>query len=225
MVSFTFFAGIVWVGWSALVFGWPARLARQAVRLEPGFVGSFDAPAFLFALVCTGLWFWIVVTSPRSPMRGITHWMVGLTLFWLLLVSLWMPWIDYGKTFRGVAVSLKKALPAKMDCIAGAGLPLSFLATLDYFEGLRPIPQKSERAADCSWLLVGGRHDPADLLRAGWRPVWQGNRPGDRRADDKFHLYRSGRRAEPASDLGNLAPAAPEPDPAIPSRAQGDRDQ
>ncbi|MDR2614249.1 MAG: hypothetical protein LBC91_02835 [Candidatus Accumulibacter sp.] len=220
MVSFTFFAGIVWIGWSALVFGWPARLARQAVRLEPGFVGVFAAPAFLFALVCTGLWFWIIVTSPRSPMRGLTHWMVGLTLFWLLLASLWMPWIDYGKTFRGVSVSLKKALPAKTNCLAGAGLPLSFLAALDYFEGLRPVPQKSERAADCSWLLVrGSRHEPA-LIEAGWRPVWQGNRPSDRRADDRFFLYRRGRRAEPASGLGSLAPTDPEPDPAIPSRAR-----
>jgi 4-amino-4-deoxy-L-arabinose transferase-like glycosyltransferase len=221
MVTFTFFACIVWIGWSALVFGWPARLARQAVRLEPGFIGTFDALAFVFALAGTCLWFWIIVTSPRSPMRGITHWMVGLTLFWLLLASLWMPWIDYGKTFRGVAASLKRALPVKTDCIVGAGLPLSFLATLDYFEGLRPIPQKSERAADCSWLLVqGSRHDPDDLLEAGWRPVWQGNRPGDRRANDKFHLYRSGLRAEPANGLGQLAPASPEPDPTIPSRAR-----
>ncbi|MDR2788974.1 MAG: glycosyltransferase family 39 protein [Candidatus Accumulibacter sp.] len=223
MVSFTFFAGIVWIGWSALVFGWPTRLARQAMRLEPGFLGVFSAPAFLFALACTGFWFWMIVTSPRSPMRGITHWMVGLTLFWLLLASLWMPWIDYGKTFRGVSASLKKALPAKMDCIAGAGLPMAFLATLDYFEGIRVIPQKSERAASCSWLLVqGSRRDPADLAGSGWRPVWHGNRPNDRRDYDRFHLYRASRRAEPASALDDLAPASPEPDPAVPSRARAE---
>ncbi|MDR2112350.1 MAG: hypothetical protein LBQ62_04495, partial [Candidatus Accumulibacter sp.] len=163
MVTFSFLAGIAWIGWSALVFGWPERLARQAVRLEPGFTGVFSAPAFLFALVCTGLWFWMIVTSPRSPIRGITHWMVGLTLFWLLLASLWMPWIDYGKTFREVSASLKKALPAKIDCIAGAGLPLSFLATLDYFTDIRVLAQKSEQAASCSWLLIqGGQHNPAD---------------------------------------------------------------
>jgi hypothetical protein len=30
-------------------------------------------------------------------------------LFWLLVATLWMPWIDYGKTYRGVSASLAKA--------------------------------------------------------------------------------------------------------------------
>jgi 4-amino-4-deoxy-L-arabinose transferase-like glycosyltransferase len=218
MVTFTFLAGIAWIGWSALTFGWPARLARQAVRLEPGFATTFGALPFLFAFLCTGVWLWMIVTSPRSPMRCITHWMAGLTLFWLLIVSLWMPWIDYGKTFRGVSASLQKALPAETDCLAGAGLPFSFLASLDYFTGIRTVLQKSERAADCSWLLVQGAPQ-VDLARAGWREVWTGNRPTDRRADDWFHLYRRGRLADPASNLDDLALPAP-PDPAVPSRAR-----
>ncbi|MDR3299853.1 MAG: glycosyltransferase family 39 protein [Candidatus Accumulibacter sp.] len=223
MVTFSFFAVIVWIGWSALVFGWPERLARQAMRLEPGFVGVFSVPAFLFALACTGVWFWMIVTSPRSPMRGVTHWMVGVTLFWLLIASLWMPWIDYGKTYRGVSASLKKALPTKMDCVAGAGLPLSFVSALDYFADLHIVAQKSASAVACSWLLVqNSRHNPTDLTRAGWRQAWQGNRPSDRRGGDKFYLYRRGRRAEPVSGLTDLSPVYPEPDPAIPSRARAE---
>ncbi|GHU28437.1 hypothetical protein AGMMS50256_10670 [Betaproteobacteria bacterium] len=219
MVTFTFFTCIVWIGWSALVFGWPARLASQAVRLEPGFVGIFNAPAFLFALVCTGIWFWMIVTSPRSPMRGIMHWMAGLTLFWLLLASLWMPWIDYGKTFRDVSASLKKALPVETDCIAGVNLPLSFLTILDYFEEIRVVPQKSEQAAACSWLLMQGKQP--ELTKSGWRPIWDGNRPTDRRSSDKFYLYHRGRRAEPANNLTDLGPDdSTEPDPSVPSRAR-----
>jgi 4-amino-4-deoxy-L-arabinose transferase-like glycosyltransferase len=216
MMSFSLFAGIVWVGWSALTFGWPERLARQALRLEPGFTSVFSIPAFLFALLGTGFWFWMILTSPRSPLRGIMHWMTGLTLFWLLLANLWMPWIDYGKTFRGVSASLKEALPEKTDCIAGAGLPLSILASLDYFADIHIVPQKSERAAACSWLLVRGDSAP----HAGWREIWRGNRPSDRHANDRFHLYRRSRRAEPASALPDLAPGGKqEPDPGIPSRA------
>ena len=223
MVTFSFFAGVAWVGWSALTFGWPERLARQAVRLEPGFVGSFSAPAVIFALVFTGIWVWMIITSPRSPMRGIMHWMSGLTLFWLLIASLWMPWIDYGKTFRGVSASLKEALPEKPDCIAGATLPLSFLASLDYFENIRTVPQKSEGAARCSWLLVQGAvRDPTALSEAGWRKVWEGNRPSDRRAGDKYHLYRRGKKADPASKLTDLKPDGGEPDGSAPNRAQPD---
>ena len=223
MVTFTFFAGIAWIGWSALTFGWPERLARQALKLEPGFVGSFSAPAVIFALAFTGLWFWMIITSPRSPMRGIMHWMSGLTLFWLLIASLWMPWIDYGKTFRGVSASLREALPKKPDCIAGANLPLSFLASLDYFENIRTIPQKSESAARCSWLLVQGNvRDPAALSEAGWRKAWEGNRPTDRRASDKYHLYRRGKKADPAPNLTDLKSDGVEPDRSVPSRAQPD---
>ena len=207
MTTFTLFSGVAWIGWSAQVFGWPERLARQAVRLEPGFVGNFSFPAFVFALTFTCIWFWMIVTSPRSPLRGIMHWMSGLTLFWLLLASLWMPWIDYGKTFRGVTASLQEALPDKPDCIAGAGLPLSFLATLDYFENIRTVPQKSDEAKRCSWLLVEGNvGDPDTLKAAGWRQVWEGNRPTDRGANDKYHLYRRGRKAEPAPSLTDLNP-------------------
>ncbi len=221
MVTFTFFAGIAWIGWSALTFGWPARLARQAVRLEPGFVGTFNALAVIFALTFTGIWFWMIITSPRSPMRGIMHWMSGLTLFWLLIASLWMPWIDYGKTFREVSASLQDALPEKPDCIAGAALPLSFLASLDYFENIRTVPQKSKDAARCSWLLVQGTvRDPVALSEAGWRKVWEGNRPTDRRASDKFHLYRRGKKADPAPKLTDLEPDGGEPDRSVPSRAQ-----
>ena len=221
MVTFTFLAGIAWIGWSALVFGWPERLARQAVRLEPGFVGSFSGPAFLVALTFTGIWFWMIITTPRSPMRGIMHWMSGLTLFWLLLASLWMPWIDYGKTFRGVSASLRQALPEQPDCIAGAGLPLSFLAALDYFVDMRTIPQKNEEAARCSWLLVQGPvRDPGGLAEADWRKTWEGNRPSDRRMDDRFQLYRRGRKADPAPNLIDLQPLDEKPDASVPIRAQ-----
>ena len=147
--------------------------------------------------------------------------MSGLTLFWLLLASLWMPWIDYGKTFRGVSASLQKALPDTVDCVAAANLPLSFLAALDYFEGIRTIPQKNDEAAHCSWLLVQGiQHNSANLTEAGWRKVWEGNRPSDRRADDRFHLYRRGRKADPAPELTDLKRSGEEQDPSVPSRAR-----
>ena len=225
MMTFTFFAGIAWVGWSALVFGWPERLARQAVRLEPGFVGQFNSLAFAVALTFTGIWFWMIVTSPRSPMRGIMHWMAGLTLFWLLIASLWMPWIDYGKTYRPLAASLAEALPEKTDCIAGASLPLSLLASLDYFEGIRTVPQKSDQARRCSWLLVQGTVRDRDALsEAGWRKVWEGNRPSDRRASDKFHLYRRGRGADPVTRLSDLKAEGEEidSDAALPDRHPAD---
>ena len=191
MMSFTFFAALVWVGWSAMVFGWPERLARQAVRLEPGFVGQFSLPLAVFALALTLLWFWLIATSPRSPMRGIMHWMAGLTLFWVLLAVLWMPWIDYGKSYRPLSAALDKALPQQANCIANVNLPTSILASLDYFDGIRTVPLKSETGKRCNWLLLQGDvRSPNRLVAEGWQHHWEGNRPVDRRASEKFHLYR-----------------------------------
>ncbi|MFT3847755.1 MAG: glycosyltransferase family 39 protein [Propionivibrio sp.] len=191
MMTFTFFLVVCWIVWSAMVFGWPARLARQAVRLEPGFVGQFNPLAFGFALLLSLIWFWIIATSPRSPMRGIMHWMTGLTLFWVLVATLWMPWIDYGKTYRSVSANLAKAIPARADCVASANLPDSVLGTLDYFNGIRTVPASSAAAKNCHWLVMhGDPRDPQKMADAGWRKVWEGARPSDRRSGEKIRLYR-----------------------------------
>ena len=206
MVTFSFFAVLAWVAWSALVFGWPERLARQAVRLEPGFVGHFDLAAFLFALILTVAWFWLIITSPRSPMRGIMHWMSGLTLFWILVAVLWMPWIDYGKSYRLVSASMAKALPDKINCIANANLPPALLASFDYFNGIQTKPLDNRHGANCNLLLmIGQPRDPESITAAGWRMIWEGYRPSDRRDHEKLRLYQRGRRAKPAATLSDIA--------------------
>ena len=203
MMTFSSFAAIVWVVWSAIVFGWPERLARQAVRLEPGFVGAFGILAFAFSALATLVWFWMIITSPRSPMRGIMHWMTGLTLFWLLIAALWMPWIDFGKTYRQFSASLAKTLPPTANCIANANLPDSILASLDYFEGIRTVALKDPASKRCDWLLVHGQvRDSEALTTAGWRHMWEGKRPSDRRESEKFHLYRrQGKTSSLPSDI------------------------
>ena len=196
MMTFTLFSAVTWIVWSAMAFAWPERLARQVVRLEPGFVGELNLIACLFSVVVTLCWFWLIVTSPRSPMRGIMHWMAGLTLFWLLIAALWMPWIDYGKTYRPLSASLASALPTRVNCIANANLADSILASLDYFDGIRTVPLKNPAGKACDWRLVQGEPRETDAVPAvGWRQVWEGRRPSDRRESDKFRLYRREGRA------------------------------
>ncbi|MFZ4535727.1 ArnT family glycosyltransferase [Propionivibrio sp.] len=200
MMTFTIFSVVVWIVWYAMVFGWPERLARQAVRLEPGFVGHFSLIALISSITAMIIWFWLIVTSPRSPMRGIMHWMAGLTLFWVLIAALWMPWIDYGKTYRPLSASLAKALPAKGGCIANANLSDSILASLDYFDGIRTVPLSSAAGKACYWLLIHGEtSDPASISASGWYKVWEGRRPSDRRESDKFFLYHRGTKKNTAT--------------------------
>jgi len=211
MMTFSIFAVVVWTVWSAMVFGWPTRLARQAVRLEPGFVGHFNLFACLFATLLTLIWFWLIITSPRSSMRGIMHWMAGLTLFWVLIAVLWMPWIDYGKTYRPLSASLAQALPDNANCVANANLPDSIVASLDYFDGIRTVPLQNSSSKRCSWLLVLGQaRDPGAISAAGWRMVWEDKRPGDRRESDKFRLYHRLSKAKTATALSDIPVNMPE---------------
>ncbi|MBK7325031.1 MAG: glycosyltransferase family 39 protein [Propionivibrio sp.] len=211
MMTFTFLMTVVWIVWSAMVFGWPRQLARQAVRLEPGFVGHFSLMAVSVSMLATMIWFWLIITSPRSPMRGIMHWMAGLTVFWLLIVALWMPWIDYGKSYRPLSASLAKKLPEKFDCIANANLPDSILASLDYFDGIRTVSLKDAAGKKCHWLLVQGEaRELTSTLSANWHEVWEGRRHGDRNENDKFHLYRLSTKSTKAAVFPDIPVNGPE---------------
>ena len=189
MMTFSLFAAVVWLCWTAMALGWPERLAERIVVLRPGFVGQFDLFDLLVGLVGTTWWIWLIATAPRSPYRSLTHWTLGLTTLWLLLTTLILPWFDYGKSYRPVAEAVAAALPDGHHCLAERGLSDGQRASLAYFALIEPTPHASAAGKACNWLLLVGdtraeRTPPA----GGWKLVWEGNRPGDRK--EKFRLFR-----------------------------------
>ena len=189
MTTFSLFALVVWIGWSAGVLGWPTKLAERTQILRPGFVGELNIVAVALALAASAWWLWLIVTAPRSPYRSLTHWTFGFTMLWLLATSLVLPWFDYGKTYRPVAQAIAQALPADHGCLAERGLSDTQLASLSYFVEIEPVAEDSKAGQACNWLLVVGdtRRELAPPS-SRWNKVWEGNRPGDRR--EKFRLYR-----------------------------------
>jgi hypothetical protein len=159
MMTFSFFVGIVWLGWSAMALGWPTKLASRVVILRPGFVGHFDLLAFSIGVVATGWWIWLIITAPRSPYRSLTHWTMGFTTLWLLATTLILPWFDYGKSYRPVAQEIAKILPSGHGCVAERGLSDTQRASLAYFVGIEPLPADSNAGKECNWVLVTGDTD------------------------------------------------------------------
>ncbi|MCK9284570.1 MAG: hypothetical protein M0P39_09840 [Rhodocyclaceae bacterium] len=184
VMTFTLVAGLVWLGGVAMMTGEPARIAKNFTKAEPGFVGEWSWTALAIAAALTGLWFWSLIRSSKSPWRSASHWAAGITLIWALLAALWMPWMNYGKTYRPMAASLKRALGDSNACVASRNLGDAQKASFRYFTDLAP-----QRGGNCPWLLVQGnaRNEKAP---AGWQKVWESNRPGDR--NEKFWLYRRG---------------------------------
>lgn len=189
MSTFSLFASIVWICWSAMVLGWPEKLAKRIVILRPGFIGQLDLLAMLIGLVATVWWMWLILTAPRSPYRSLTHWTLGFTTLWLLATTLILPWFDYGKTYRPVAQAIARALPDDHGCLAERGLTDTQLASLSYFVEIEPVAEASTAGQACNWLLVVG-DTRSELAAPGhqWTKVWEGNRPGDRK--EKFRLFR-----------------------------------
>ena len=189
MMTFTFFVGIVWLGWSAMALGWPTRLAGRVVILRPGFVGHVDLIALAIGIFATCWWVWLIVTAPRSPYRSLTHWTMGFTTLWLLATTLILPWFDYGKSYRPVAQEIAKILPSAPGCVAERGLTDTHRASLSYFVGIEPLLAESTAGKQCNWILVTGDTKPELAAPSGrWTLVWEGSRPGDRK--EKFRLYK-----------------------------------
>ena len=187
VMSAGFLGAIMWLGWFAMMTGVPSRIADRFSKLEPGYVPQFSLTAFAVALAFTLAWLWLILKSERSAFRGVTFWSAGITLLWCLAMTLILPWIDYGKSYRPVAQALKKHIPAGTRCIESRGLGEAQRAVFDYHAGV--VTQRLELRAEsrCPLLLVQARQGEPDRTGPGWKLLWEGSRPRDR---ERFRLYQ-----------------------------------
>jgi len=187
VTTFTFFAAIVWFCYVGLVIGMPPKIVRT-----PGFVQQFEPVGFAAALVLALAWLYLAFWSAPSPTRGATRWAAGVALLWGSAAMLLMPWADNIKSYRGVALQLKEALPAGASCVSQRSLGDPQRAALSYHAGIRtrPAPLRLDAKA-CPYLIVQGspRHE-LDAPGPGWRKLADVGRPGDR--GERYRLYRRG---------------------------------
>ena len=186
-LSAILFGLVVWLGWLVMMSGHPERIARGYTRLEPGFVAQFSWIALLVALALTLGWVWLLLRAERSTLRGVTYWCCGLVLVWGLLMTLMLHWIDYGKSYRPVALSMRKAIPENVRCIESRGLGEAQRAAFDYHAEVLTVRLERRDTAGCPMLLVQGTPDVGEGVGPGWIFVWEGNRPRDH---ERYRLYR-----------------------------------
>jgi 4-amino-4-deoxy-L-arabinose transferase-like glycosyltransferase len=192
VLGFGFFAALVWVGWFAMLTGQPARLANNFFKSAPAFVLEFKVLPVLLALALTLGWLYAVFFTTRSPMRSVLRWASGIVLLWGMFAMLWMPWADYQKSYRNVALQLRSKMPVGAGCMAHKGVGVSQAAALDYHGGIRGRAFDIVRPNACPLLLVQGspQHE-FDGPGTGWIKLADVGRPGDRA--ERFRLYRLGK--------------------------------
>ncbi len=153
-----FFTGcgiIIWVVWIAMQTGVPRQPAANVARLAPGFEPSFSWFAFLMALGATLAWAWLVRWRTGAHRTAIWKSLVlpagGATLCWLLLMTLWLPLLDYARSYAPMSRQVAK-LMGPTACAEIYGINNAQAAALQYHGKLK-LRQTAPDAA-CDFLIV-----------------------------------------------------------------------
>jgi hypothetical protein len=192
MFFFTLCALTIWVIYASLQVGMPAKPAANVARLAPGFESQFSLPALLVALA--GTLAWVAVVRWRTGRHREALWKSlvlpagGVALCWLLLMTLWLPMLDYARSARPFVTRLAAHVP-RDACIAAPGMAPPTVAALEVFGRWRVDARaQSATASSCEFLLSATRSKPPPAAPVGWVSVAEVRRPTDR--DEVTQVFR-----------------------------------
>ena len=190
-----FFSGcalVIWVVWISMQTGVPAKPAANVARLAPGFEPSFSLAVLAVAAAATLCWAWLVKWRAGRHRAAIWKSLVlpagGAALCWLLLMTLWMPLLDFARSYTPVVNNVVRLMD-RPGCAEVHGLSRGHVAAFKYHGQLSLQPVGV--AASCPWMIVGARS--ADELAAAldmrqWKLLATVRRPAD--ANDNVLLYQ-----------------------------------
>jgi hypothetical protein len=170
-----FFSGcalVIWVVWIALQTGFPQQPAANVTRLAPGFEHSFSLATFSIAALATLAWAWLTKWRVGRHRAAIWKSLVlpagGAALCWLLLMTLWLPLLDYARSY-GPLVQRVARVVKQAPCVQTQGLSRSQLAALQFHGQMTLVNASPE--IQCPWLIIDKRSlATLDLLAKP--PLW-----------------------------------------------------
>lgn len=185
LLFFTISALAIWVIWIAMQTGVPAKPAANVAKLAPGFVPQFSALALVVALAATVGWFtlvWWRASRNRAPIwKSLVLPASGAALGWLLLMTLWLPLLDYARSYRAQISGVTAALGTSPGCVQTVGLSRSQVAALQYHGDL--VLQRAGLQDECDWLVADIASWPASermVNAAHWEARAKIARPTDK---------------------------------------------
>lgn len=185
LLFFSASAITIWVIWLSVQTGVPAKPAANVARLAPGFVPQFSALAFGLALAGTLAWCTLVAWRTARNRPAIWKSLVlpagGATLGWLLLMTLWLPMLDYDRSLAPQVAAVRSIITGPPGCVGAYGLNRAQVAALMYHGQLTMVD--SSEVAQCNWLVADPDESPSivTLLPPGqWAEVGTVSRPTNR---------------------------------------------
>ena len=175
IMTFGMLAAFIWLGFFAMNFGWPAKLAERAAYFSPYYQTDLDYFPIIVATLFTPLWLLAITRRYVRGRQAVTNWAAGLTLCWSLMLTLFLPWLDAAKSYRPVVQRLEAALPGA-GCIS---------ATESNIRLAWPQYAHSEMGGENCPYLITLRQQTAP---PGWQPLAESGRP--RQRDEVFVLWQ-----------------------------------
>lgn len=183
----------LWLGFMAMNFGWPAKLAERSAYFSPYYRPEFNYFPIIIAVLFSLLWLWAVTRKHVRGRQAVTNWAAGMTLGWSLLMTLFLPWLDAAKSYRPVVMQFQDALhpntlqrlQAGEDCLyIDPNNNQSGLLAWQAYSNIRITISESEA---CHYQLqIAKAHDAQ--VSGDWQLVWQGHRP--REDNEHFMLLQ-----------------------------------
>lgn len=193
LLFFSTCALIIWVVWLAMQTGFPQQPAANVARLAPGFEPSFSWLAFALALIATGCWValvrWRVGRHRAALWKSMALPAGGAALCWLLLMSLWLPLLDYARSYAPLSRKLA-ALAAPADCVENMGLTSTQITGFRLHAGYTFKPYNAEKNS-CPWLFMNSHVQALavnDELLSNWELISSVQRPTD--GNEWIAVYR-----------------------------------
>ena len=155
-----FFSGcgiIVWVIWIAMQTGVPRQPAANVARLAPGFEHHFSALPFVLAVLATLAWAglvkWRVGRHRAAIWKSLALPAGGAVLCWVLVMTLWLPLLDYARSYAPLVRQITQTLQAPA-CVEVLGLNRGQIAALKFHSPL--VLHQASNQSSCPWLLADG---------------------------------------------------------------------
>jgi len=200
LLFFSVGAIIIWTVWLSMHTGVPAQPAINVSRLAPGFVPEFSAIAFCIALLASIAWGYLVKWRTGRHQSVLWKSMVlpagGATLCWLLIMTLWLPVLDFARSYAPLVVKVRSMM-GDTQCVHFYGLTRAQGAAFEFHGQLRLIPatpgqaMKTTDTSKCPWLIVDTQSIaalPKNVDLSNWIQHATVRRPTDNNED--IVLYR-----------------------------------
>lgn len=197
LMCFSVTTTCVWVGWFTQQTGFPPGIAQNIARQTVGYIPHIIWPAVAMGAVVSGVWLltmrWRLISQPTALWRGSLLCATGITATWALLVLLWLPTVDYVRSYKPMSTAIQLALlehtnqPGQRPCVRALGLSEGVQASLYVFNGLT-----FSYSSECKFILqqttIQQLLDRAAGFEDNATVVWLGSRGADR--FDRYRLLK-----------------------------------